>query len=79
MSRSAGVQQVEVLRPHRGDIGQQVGGPGGVGQRPLDLGVDDRPAVAGVHLRQPRAVENAGHRLHPETGVGEQFGQLSRR
>ena len=51
------VEQVEVLRPHRGDVGQQRVGPRGTGQRPLDLGVDDRPAVAGVHPRQPRVTD----------------------
>ena len=51
-------------------------GPGCVGQRARDLGVDDRAAVARVELDQPRAVKHAQHRLDRKARVGQQFGQL---
>ena len=51
-------------------------GPRCVGQRAGDLGVDDRAAVAGVELDQPRAVEHPQHRVDREARAGQQFGQL---
>jgi hypothetical protein len=61
---------------HVGHVGQQVRRPRGVGHGPGDLGVDDRSAVAGVHLHQSGAMENAVHRLDPEARVFQQFPQF---
>ena len=58
--------EVEIIRRHRRDIGEQFGGPRRIGQCAGDLGVDDRAAVACVELGKPAAVKHAEHRLDRE-------------
>ena len=53
-----GVGEVEVVRRHRRDVVEQLGGPWCVGQCPRDLGVDDRSAVALVEFDEPRAMKD---------------------
>ena len=67
-SASVGLEQVEVVDGDRRDVGQQVVRPRRVGQRAVDLGVDDRAAVLGVELTQPWAVEARRSSARREAG-----------
>ena len=75
---SVDVEQVEVVDSDRGDVGAQFGRPRRVGEREVQLSVDDRPAVFGIQRAQPGAVVHAGHGRHGEAGVDEQLGQFGR-
>ena len=66
------VCRVQLLAAQGAPAGTLDQGPAGPG----DLRLDDRSAVAGVHLHQPRTVEHPGHRFDLEAGGLQEFAQF---